>query len=80
MATINKAKLAEKLLEFDMFDTKKQATEFIEDFTGYIKDAVIAGDEISIPGFGKFEAFERQNGDKSPKFRPFSAFKDAVKG
>lgn len=78
---INKQDLANKLKLFTIFEdaTKKELVEFIEDFTQLIKDEVVAGNSISVPGFGKFENFERQNGEKSPKFRPFEAFRDAVK-
>lgn len=79
METINKKALADKVLEFDNFETKKQATEFVEDFFQIIKDAVIEGKTVSIPGFGKFEAYTKQNGTKKPKFVPFSDFKDKLK-
>lgn len=79
MATINKDALAAKVLEFDMFASKKQSKEFVEDFFQIIADAIIAGDTVSIAGFGKFENFERQNGTHKAKFSAFKDLKDAVK-
>lgn len=76
---MNKQDLINKIAEFNNFDTKKQAKEFLEDLITIIKDEVIAGNDVTIPGFGKFENFTRENGVKTPKFRAFTAFKDAVK-
>lgn len=78
--TLNKQAFAAKLVEAEMFSTKKAAVAHIEALADIIKDEVIEGNSISIPGFGKFENFTRQDGTKSPKFRPFEAFRDAVKG
>ena len=85
MATMNKTALVARLMEFEMFTTKKQATEFLEDFIDIIKDTVIAGDDVSIAGFGKFSKFERTadgagTGVYKPKFTAFSSFKEAVNG
>ena len=79
--TINKAALVEKLLLTDAFSThtKKYTTEFVEDFFKMVADEVIAGNTISIPGFGKIAPFVRQNGVKKPKFTAFKEFADAVK-
>lgn len=77
---INRQGVIERVAEYDMFPTKKLAGEFVDDFFNFIKDAVIAGDQVSISGFGKFECFTRQDGTKTPKFRPYEAFKEAVKG
>ena len=79
--TINKVALVEKLLLTDAFSThtKKYTTEFVEDFFKMIADEVIAGNTISIPGFGKIATFVRQNGVKKPKFTAFKEFADAVK-
>lgn len=78
MDTMNKTALAERVLEFENFETKKQAIEFVEDFFEIIKDTVAKGDTVSIPGFGKFEPYTRQNGVKKPKFVPFTAFKEML--
>lgn len=78
MDTMNKTALAEKVLEFDNFETKKQAIEFVEDFFKIIRDTVAEGNAVSIPGFGKFEPYTRQNGTVKPKFVPFTAFKEQL--
>lgn len=77
---LNKDALVEQLMLQDIFAnaTKKAVTEFVEDFFKLVEDTVAEGGEVSIPGFGKFEKFERQNGAKVPKFRPFTAFKEKV--
>ena len=79
--TINKDLLADKLQLMDAFanSTKKATKEFIEDFFTLIADEVIAGNTISIPGFGIIGPFEKQDGSLKPKFTAFTAFKDAVK-
>ena len=77
---LNKTQLVEQLMLQDIFaDASKRAvTEFVEDFFGIIETTVSEGGEVTIPGFGKFERFERQNGTKVPKFRPFTSFKEKV--
>lgn len=79
--TINKKELAEKLQLMDAFSTatKKATIEFIEDFFNLIKTEVIAGNAISIPGFGKIAPFEKKDGTLKPKFTAFTEFKTAVK-
>lgn len=81
MAIINKTVLVEKLLLTNAFagQTKKFTTEFVEDFFKMIADEVVAGNTVSIPGFGKIAPFVRQNGTKKPKFTAFKDFADAVK-
>ncbi len=83
MATLTKAALAERVYEFDNFETKVQAKNFVEDLLDIIKDEIIAGNEVSFAGFGKFEKFERTQDGKGtgtfkPKFAAFKDFKDAV--
>lgn len=80
MATLNKQAFAAKLVEAELFETKKAAVAAVELMADMIKDEVVAGNSISIPGFGKWENFTRQDGVKAPKFRPFEAFREAVKG
>ena len=77
---LNKQALVEQLMLQDIFAnaTKKAVTEFVEDFFGIIETNVVAGNEVAIPGFGKFEKFTRQNGVHTPKFRPAKAFKDKL--
>lgn len=78
---INKDALVAKLQLMDAFanSTKKATKEFIEDFFNLITTEAIAGNKISIAGFGKFEVLTRQNGDKYFKFSAFSETKEAVK-
>lgn len=82
MATINKDALVEKLQLTDAFSshTKKFTREFVDDFFKSIMDEVVAGNTVSITGFGKFELFTRQNGSVKPKFTAFKDFKDAAAG
>lgn len=78
--TLNKQALVSNLQLHDLFADvpKTQILAFVEDFFGMISTEVIAGNTVSISGFGKFEPFTRSNGVVTPKFRPFTAFKDAL--
>lgn len=80
MATINKTELANRLALMDVFSnqSKKATNEFINGFFQLIADEIVAGNEISIAGFGKFENFTRENGKKKAKFTAFTALKNAV--
>ena len=79
--TINKDGLVDKLQLMDAFanSSKKVTKEFLEDFFDLIATEVIAGNTVSIPGFGKIAPFEKQDGSLKPKFTAFTAFKEAVK-
>lgn len=74
--------------------TVKDTSVFVDATIKAIQDAVVAGEKVSIVGFGTFETTERaartgrnpQTGEsldipasKSPKFKAGKAFKDAVK-
>lgn len=74
--------------------TLKDTTVFVDATIKAIQDAVVAGEKVSIVGFGTFETAKRaartgrnpQTGEtieiaasKSPKFKAGKAFKDAVK-
>ena len=74
--------------------TAKDTAIFVDAIIKAIQDAVVAGDKVSIVGFGTFETTERaarmgrnpQTGEdmeipasKAPKFKAGKAFKDAVK-
>ena len=80
MPKINKPALVEELLLYDVFETatKAQVTSFVEDFFQLLADKVAAGDEITIPKFGKLEKYQRTNGAYKPKFTAFTDFKNAV--
>ena len=58
MATINKTELARAVAE-DTGLTNGQAKEAIEATLEEIANALGAGDEVSLPGFGKFAVSER---------------------
>lgn len=75
---MNKQELINRVAEYDFIETKKQAGELVDDLLGLITDEVVAGNDVSLAGFGKFENFTRSNGVKTPKFRAFGAFKQAV--
>ena len=62
--TINKQELATKLQLMDAFSasTKKATVEFIEDFFQLLADEMVAGNAISIPGFGKLAPYKKQDG------------------
>lgn len=78
--TMNKEAFAEAISTHEVFENypKYKIKQFVEDFFGIVTDAVVAGDSVSIAGFGKFENFERQNGTRKPKFTAFKDFKEAV--
>ena len=74
--------------------TAKDTTVFVDATIKAIQDAVVAGDKVSIAGFGVFETVERaarkgrnpKDGSeimipasKSPKFKASKTLKDAVK-
>lgn len=73
--------------------TKKDSEEAINAVVKVITNALIAGEKLSIVGFGTFEVVERaaregrnpQTGEslmikacKMPKFKPGKAFKDLI--
>lgn len=82
MARYNKESLVEDLLLHDIFAdvTKTKTRQFVDDLLDTIQERVVAGDEVTFAGFGKFEKFTRQNGTVKPKFTAFKDFKDAVAG
>lgn len=82
MARINKKSLAQELETYDVFaeSPKYKIEQFVEDFFSIISAHVVNGDEVAIAGFGKFEKYQRQNGEFKPKFSAYGDFKAAVKG
>ena len=82
MARYNKQSLVEELLLHDIFanTSKTKTTQFVDDLLDMIQERVVAGDEVTFAGFGKFEKYTRQNGSVKPKFTAFKDFKDAVAG
>jgi nucleoid DNA-binding protein len=80
MARINRKALAETLETYDVFadTTTYKIEQFVDDFFGIISAHVVNGDDVAIPGFGKFEKYKRQNGSFKPKFTAFTDFKLAL--
>lgn len=90
---MTKAEFVDKLAEKGQ-TTKKHASEAIELVFSTIADALVAGEEISIPSFGKFSVVVRQarsginprtkekikiEETKAPKFSPAKALKESIK-
>ena len=90
---MNKAALVEKVHEV-LGGTKVEAEKAVDTIFGSITDALKGGDEVSVAGFGIFEAKMRaartarnpRTGEsieipamRVPKFRAAKALKDAVK-
>lgn len=74
--------------------TVKDTSVFVDATIKAIQDTIVAGEKVSIAGFGVFEVVERaerkarnpQTGSeiivpayKAPKFKPSKTLKDAVK-
>ena len=92
---MNKAELANRLAE-KLGISKKVGEDFVEAFEEIVTHALMAGQEVTIAGFGTFSARVRQgrtgvNPQKPtekiqipsvtvPKFKAGSALKKALKG
>ena len=92
---MNKAELAARIAD-NLGIPKKNAEDFIESFETMVIRALVAGEEVTIAGFGTFSARERagrmgvnpQNPTERihipavivPKFKAGKALKDALKG
>ncbi len=92
---MNKAELAVRVAT-QLNISKKSAEDFVELFEKLITDALLAGDEVTIAGFGTFSARTRsarmgvnpRNPSEKihvpavrvPKFKAGKALKDALKG
>jgi nucleoid DNA-binding protein len=90
---MTKAEFVDKLAEKGEI-TKKQATEAINRIFTTMADGLVAGEEISIPGFGKFSVVTRKARTgmnpqtkkkikipekKVPKFAGAKALKESIK-
>ncbi|MCX5874394.1 MAG: HU family DNA-binding protein [Deltaproteobacteria bacterium] len=90
---MTKAELVDKLAEKGKI-TKKLASESIELVFSAIADVLAAGQEISVPGFGKFSITVRKarsglnprtkekimiKETRAPKFRAAKALKESIK-
>ena len=93
MATINKTELARAVAE-DTGLTNGQAKEAIEATLEQIANELGSGNEVTLPGFGKFAVAERsarqgrnpQTGEtmeikasRVPRFQPSSTLRSAIK-
>ena len=91
---MNKEILASEVTNKIEGSTKKDIKLVVETVFETIADALVAGEKVSIPGFGTFEVTDRaarkarnpQTGEeidvpasKAPKFKAAKALKDAVK-
>lgn len=52
---MNTADLADRLAAMDSNLTKTQAKALVDALLGGLRDALVAGDEVNLPGFGKFK-------------------------
>ncbi|GAA4865460.1 hypothetical protein GCM10023235_49760 [Kitasatospora terrestris] len=90
---VNKAQLVEAVAE--QLGGRKAAAEAVDAVLDTMVRAVVAGDRVSVTGFGTFEKVERsarfarnpQTGERVkvkktsvPRFRPGQGFKDLVSG
>ncbi len=90
---MTKAELVDKLAEKGKI-TKKLATETIEMVFSTIGEALVNGDEIAVPGFGKFSVVLRKARSglnprtmaklnipetKAPKFSAAKSLKESIK-
>ena len=90
---MNKAEFVDKLAEKGKI-TKKLATEAIEMIFSTIGEALVNGDEIAVPGFGKFSVVVRKARTglnprtkkkinipekKAPKFSAVKSLKESIK-
>lgn len=91
---MNKQDLADEILAANYTTTKKSAGEIVDLIFGKIAAAMVEGQEVSLPGLGKFKTVTRaartclniQTGEKIEsqahsvvKFVPCKALKDAVR-
>ncbi len=90
---MTKAEFVDKLAEKGKI-TKKQATEAIDLIFDTMAEVLVAGEEISVPGFGKFSVIVRQARTglnpqtkkkinipekKAPKFSSAKSLKESIK-
>jgi DNA-binding protein HU-beta len=92
---MNTADLVDQIASHDDKLTKTQAKAIVDALLGAIRDAAVRGEEVSLPGFGKFkvQAKPARTGrnpttgasieiaaSKKVSFQPAKALKDAVNG
>ncbi len=91
---MNKAELIQKLMEKAGGSSKAEAARYLDAFIDIVTEALKAGEEVAIAGFGTFSVKTRaarsgvnpKTGEKiqipsmkRPKFKPGKALKDALK-
>jgi DNA-binding protein HU-beta len=89
---MNKKRLVERIVEHTD-SSKSEAEIHLEAFTGSVSEALKAGEEVQLPGFGKFYVREQkaregrnpQTGEtmrigakKVPAFKAGKAFKESI--
>ena len=52
---MNTSDLIDRLAAANANLTKAQAKEVVDALLGALRDALVAGDEVNLPGFGKFK-------------------------
>jgi len=90
---MNITDLVDHVATADAKITKTQAKALVESVFGAIKDAAVKGDEVSVPGFGKFKVQNKPArtgrnpstgatiqiaASKKLAFQPAKALKDAL--
>ena len=89
---MNKKQLIERIVEHTN-SPKGEAEQHLEAFTAAVSEALTAGEEVQLPGFGKFYVREQkaregrnpQSGEKMnipaskvPAFKAGKAFKESI--
>ncbi len=92
---MNTAELVDHIAGKDAKLTKAQAKAIVEGVFGAIRDAAVKGEEVSVPGFGKFKVQDKPArtgpnprtgaavkiaASKKLAFQPSKALKDALAG
>jgi DNA-binding protein HU-beta len=92
---MNTAELVDHIAGKDSKLTKAQAKAIVDGVFGAIRDAAVKGEEVSLPGFGKFKVQSKpartgrnpRTGEavkiaasKKLAFQPAKALKDALAG
>ncbi len=92
---MNTSDIIDRVAAADDRLTKAQAKQVVDGVFAAIRDAAVSGEEVSLPGFGKFKVQNKpartgrnpQTGEavqiaasKKVSFQPAKALKDAVNG
>lgn len=75
---LSKQDIINRVAEFDIFESKVQAREFLDDFFDLVIEITSAGDEFTYSPYLKFSKFTSSTTGKSKlKMTPFKAVQDA---